>query len=56
LEFNKNMDTGKLTAIQLGQIVRLMHTGMKTWLKVESNKNKEADSHTIRSDSEVKAH
>jgi hypothetical protein len=39
--------------------VRLMHTDMKTRLKLESNKKKghwEADSHTIRTDSEVKAH
>jgi hypothetical protein len=42
LESNKNIDTRKLTAIQFGQIVRVMHTDMKTWLKVESNKNKDA--------------
>jgi len=30
------MDTGKLTVIQLGRIVRLMHTDMKIWLKVRS--------------------
>jgi len=36
LEANKNMDTGKLTAIQLGQIVRLRNTDMKTWLKLRS--------------------
>jgi hypothetical protein len=36
LESNKNMDTGKLTFIQLGRIVRLMHTDMKTWLIVKS--------------------
>jgi hypothetical protein len=41
LESNKNMDTGKLTVIQLGRIMRLRHTYMKTWLKVESNKNKD---------------
>jgi hypothetical protein len=41
------MDTGKLKAIQLGQVERLMHTDMKTRLKVESNKNKEAGKLTV---------
>jgi hypothetical protein len=41
------MDTGKLTAIQLGQIVRLMHTDMKTWRKEESNKNKDTGKLTV---------
>jgi len=36
LESNKSMDTGKVTVIQLGLIVRLMHTDMKIWLKVRS--------------------
>jgi hypothetical protein len=36
VEPNKNMDTGKLTVIQLGQIVSLSHTEMKTWLKVRN--------------------
>jgi hypothetical protein len=41
------MDTVKLSAIQLDQIVRLMHTDKNTWLKVESNKNKEAGNLTV---------
>jgi len=36
LESNKNMDTGKLTVIQLGRIVGLRHTDMKIWNKVRS--------------------
>jgi len=36
MESIKNMDTRKLTAIQLAQIVSLRHTEMKTWLKVSS--------------------
>jgi len=47
LEPNKNMDTGKLTTIPLGQILRLMHTDMKTWLKVESNNNKDTEKLTV---------
>ena len=34
MESYKNMGTGKLTIIQLGRIVRLRHTDLKTWLKV----------------------
>jgi len=30
LESNKNMDNEKLTVIQLGRIVRLIHSDMKT--------------------------
>jgi hypothetical protein len=30
------MDTGKLTVIQLGRIVRVMHNDRKTWLKMRS--------------------
>ena len=36
VESNKNKDTGKLTVIQLGRIVRLRHTDMETWLRVRS--------------------
>ena len=41
------MDTGTLTLIQLVRIVRLRHTDMKTWLKVESNKNKDTGKLTV---------
>ena len=36
MEYNKNMDIGKLTVIQLGRNVRLRHTVKKTSLKVRS--------------------
>jgi hypothetical protein len=36
LESNKNMDNEKLTVIQLGRIVRLIYSDMKTQLKVRS--------------------
>ena len=36
VEPNKNMDTGKLTVIQLGPIVSLIHTDMKTKLQERS--------------------
>jgi len=41
------MGTGKLTVIQLGRIVRLRHTYMKTWLKVESKENKDTGKLTV---------
>jgi len=36
VEFNKNMDTVKLTVLQFGRILRLRHTDMKIWPKVRS--------------------
>ena len=63
METNKNMDTGKLTVIQLGRIVSLMHTDMKNSFKrgvnfgiQQEEAHWEADSHTIRSDCEANAH
>jgi hypothetical protein len=44
---NKNMGIGKLTVIQLGRIVRLLHTDMKTRLKDESNKSKDTGKQTV---------
>jgi hypothetical protein len=41
------MDPEKLTVIQLGRIVRLRHTYMKPWLKVESNKNMDTGKLTV---------
>jgi hypothetical protein len=47
LESNKNMDTVKLTVIQLGRIFGLMHTDMKTRPKIKSNKNKDPGKLTV---------
>jgi hypothetical protein len=41
------MYTGMLSFIQLGRIVSLKHTYMKTWLKVEFNKNMETGKPTV---------